>query len=647
MKNGALLYLVMITLWCNTTCGISYSLFDYDDDNYKESNKPENNDNYNGAGEDDFQSKFSNYLHHKIGGTNKNRYDDKGTNTHYGHRGNYLDEHSGKTSQCQYIHYFNYLPKGRTDVDHIKFLGKTMSYRSCASMCCKYGDSCQLGWLINGKCFGVSCDVGNEDKCQPQQVTSDAKLHTILMKMKRSNSDDSIDDDDIDDNNLNTINHSYIDPAPSNSMSTTESSSSVASSSQSNVVPVSTQIPHKGRKSISVAVDGNKDLQLPENHVKIFANTWPLPTDDNPFYYQWKMTFGPSEGNLEGVHDKIVSLTGLVAGSYGLKVLVYDKFGNYGFTNVNVTVHPEPHVNKPPHIMVSPSDNVTISSNDKLILDASKTTDDGDDSELQYEWVLINSPIQGLDKTATHYSYSKPVLSLPNLKLGSYLFKLTVTDNEGLSSVANVNINVKPVVDYPPTANAGESLLIHLPHNEVTLDASGSTDDKGIVEYSWKQLEGNQVEMKGIKSSRLHVGKLDVGYYQFQVEVKDTTGQASTATVSVDVQKENNQPPVAMTTGNVSVSYPKRSAVLNGTLSSDDYKIIDYKWTQIAGPTDVDLQGQNKPILHVDKLHIKDRSPTTYVFQLTVTDYRNLTNSTIASIDFHKGKLAILLYYVN
>lgn len=62
--------------------------------------------------------------------------------------------------------------------------------------------------------------------------------------------------------------------------------------------------------------------------------------------------------------------------------------------------------------------------------------------------------------------------------------------------IANAHVKVQADPDYPPTANAGESILIHLPHNSVVLDGSKSTDDKGIVKYSWKQTKGNQVEMK-------------------------------------------------------------------------------------------------------------------------------------------------------
>ena len=77
----------------------------------------------------------------------------------------------------------------------------------------------------------------------------------------------------------------------------------------------------------------------------------------------------------------------MVAGEYGLEVLVYDDEGNYGRDFVNITVRPgeisltinnnydlfylEPHVNKAPIVIISPSTNVTIKPSDKLILDAS------------------------------------------------------------------------------------------------------------------------------------------------------------------------------------------------------------------------------------------------------------------------------------
>ena len=73
---------------------------------------------------------------------------------------------------------------------------------------------------------------------------------------------------------------------------------------------------------------------------------------------------------------------------------------------------------------------------------------------------------------------------------------MRVTDGEGAVGVAYANVTVQAEPDYPPTADAGESVLIQLPHDEVTLDGGQSKDDKGIVKYSWKLVKGNQVEMK-------------------------------------------------------------------------------------------------------------------------------------------------------
>lgn len=63
--------------------------------------------------------------------------------------------------------------------------------------------------------------------------------------------------------------------------------------------------------ALSVAVDGNKHLTLPENNVKIFASTWPHPPNMT-FRYIWRKLFGPSDGDITGLHQKIISLTNVM-----------------------------------------------------------------------------------------------------------------------------------------------------------------------------------------------------------------------------------------------------------------------------------------------------------------------------------------------
>ena len=47
--------------------------------------------------------------------------------------------------------------------------------------------------------------------------------------------------------------------------------------------------------------------------------------------------------------------------------------------------------------------------------------------------------------------------------------------------------------DYPPKANAGSDIVIHLPVNYVTLYGNSSTDDKKIVSYEWTKSSGDEL----------------------------------------------------------------------------------------------------------------------------------------------------------
>jgi len=47
--------------------------------------------------------------------------------------------------------------------------------------------------------------------------------------------------------------------------------------------------------------------------------------------------------------------------------------------------------------------------------------------------------------------------------------------------------------DYPPKANAGSDIVIHLPQNSVVLNGNLSTDDKGIISYEWIKVSGTDL----------------------------------------------------------------------------------------------------------------------------------------------------------
>ena len=105
---------------------------------------------------------------------------------------------------------------------------------------------------------------------------------------------------------------------------------------------------------------------------------------------------------------------------------------------------------------------------------------------------------------------------------------------------------------------------------------------QGIASYKWVMSSGpGSVDLEGSSTSTLHVLHLSLGTYVFTLTVTDTAGHSSSDDVTISVQPEKNQPPVAMAGGNQTVLYPKTSADLDGSGSTDDYRIDGYQWTQL------------------------------------------------------------------
>jgi hypothetical protein len=69
---------------------------------------------------------------------------------------------------------------------------------------------------------------------------------------------------------------------------------------------------------------------------------------------------------------------------------------------------------------------------------------------------------------------------------------LTVEDSHHATNSTTANITVLKVTDYPPEANAGQDIIIYLPRNNLTLDGSLSTDDRGIAIWEWTKSPSDQ-----------------------------------------------------------------------------------------------------------------------------------------------------------
>ncbi|HTD92728.1 MAG TPA: PKD domain-containing protein, partial [Chitinophagaceae bacterium] len=262
---------------------------------------------------------------------------------------------------------------------------------------------------------------------------------------------------------------------------------------------------------------------------------------------------------------------------------------------------------------------------------------DPDGSIASYKWTRISGP--------TIFSLLDPAgitTTLLNLIQGSYAFKLTVTDNNGMSSSDTVVVDVKPLLSLPtpnkpPVANAGGNITITLPTNSTALNGTASSDPDGTIsDYAWTKTAGpGSYSITDPTSATTTITNLTQGTYTFKLAVTDNSDATTSATVTVTVNPAvatppppPNQVPVANAGANVTMTLPTNFTTLDGTGSSDpDGSISTYAWTRTGGPA-----GSSLSTPGAAKTALNYLVQGTYTFKLTVTDNGGAAASSTVTI---------------
>lgn len=396
---------------------------------------------------------------------------------------------------------------------------------------------------------------------------------------------------------------------------TTEATSAVASSTQIT------------KRKLKVAVE-NAEIQLPQSEVNLKAFATPEPQENEKYNYDWTSLNQPEGSSaIKKQNGDELQLTKLSEGLYTFKVNVSSEF-SYGETFVNVTVLAQARINQPPKIVITPANQTIKLPTTEAVLDASPSTDDN--GIVSYHWELQQGPVG----YQPHFS-ELSMLALKDLtKPGNYTFKLTVTDTDKATSTATANITVLQETDYPPEANAGPDVIVYLPHKDLQLNATMSSDDHNITTWEWTKIDTNlAVDMQDTRTPILKLSNLEEGMYTFQLKVTDSAGQSSTAKVHVFVKPPTNQPPVAKAGDNITISLPQTWVVVNGNQSTDDNKIVDFKWSQVEGPSTAVFTTQNASVTNVTSL-----TKGNYVFKITVTDDNGNSASALQYVTVDQNK---------
>jgi len=345
-------------------------------------------------------------------------------------------------------------------------------------------------------------------------------------------------------------------------------------------------------------------INLPTNTVSVTGSG--TDADGSIASYQWTKIAGPATFNIVSPTQAQTTINALVQGSYQFELRVTDNLGAIDRDTMTITVNPLP--NQPPVANAGADLTITLPVN-TVTLNGVAT--DADGSIITYQWTKISGPA-----TFTIVSSSTPQTAVNGLVQGIYVFRLTVTDNNGASATDDVTVNVNPAPNQAPVANAGADRTITLPTNSLTVTGTGTDTDGNIASYQWTKISGPATfSITSPTQAQTLISNLIQGTYQFELRVTDNLGAIDRDTMTVTVNIAPNQAPVAAAGIDRSITLPVNSLTLNGSGTDPDGSIASYQWTKIAGPATFTIVTPTQAQTVINNL-----VQGVYQFELRVTD---------------------------
>jgi hypothetical protein len=328
--------------------------------------------------------------------------------------------------------------------------------------------------------------------------------------------------------------------------------------------------------------------------------------------YLWTQVSGPNTATITSGTTATPSLSGLAGGTYVFRLRVTDNLGAFGTDDINVSVTITPNL-----APVAAFLGVVNTTNTVVDLYDNGSTD-SDGTIASFAWTRISGP-----NTPTLTGASTNHVTITGLVNGSYVYRLTVTDNLGATDTEDCPINVTGVggSNAAPLANAGADKS--LTSSSTTVSGSGTDSDGTIASYAWTRISGpNTPSLSGASTATLSITGMITGTYVYRLTVTDD--DAATATDDVTIVTTvggSNTPPVAAFLGSISTTNSTINIYDNGSTDADG-TIVSYAWTRISGPNTPTMSGSS-----TNHVTISGLINGSYIFRLTVTDNGGATDT--------------------
>lgn len=271
------------------------------------------------------------------------------------------------------------------------------------------------------------------------------------------------------------------------------------------------------------AITSGSSVSVNENQTSVMTVS---STDNSPVTYSLAGTDATSF-NINSVTGEItfkIAPDYEVKNSYVTTATVTDSSNNYVSQNITVNINDVYEADVTYPVFISNS-NVSVDENQILALTAAAS----DNSAITYALSGVDQSSFTLDTTSGVITFKVgPDYEIKN----SYAITIAAIDSSNNTTYLNVTITINDVYEYvnqAPIVKAGNDKKIYITE-DITLDASASSDNSGIASYEWSEgatLLSDQVSF--IKSD------FSVGTHNITLTVTDDENETSTDNIVVTV----------------------------------------------------------------------------------------------------------------
>ncbi len=290
--------------------------------------------------------------------------------------------------------------------------------------------------------------------------------------------------------------------------------------------------------------------------------------------YEWK------EENKLLSNSSSFSKKDFSVGKHTITLTVTDNDGATDKDIVTVTVAKEGNLAP----IANAGADITITLGGTISLDASKSSD-SDGEIVEYKWSYNSS-----ENSTNNYISNSPYRSFTPQRLftgKTYLFTLTVKDNDGQIDTDTIIVNVTgsernlaPIADIGVSSiNNTKPIFLHYditvrPNEKISFYSSNSYDNDGdIVSYEWK--EGNQILSTNDEFTK---SDFSIGKHTVTLTVTDNDRAVGIGEISITIGREENIKPTAHAGEDQTITLGGE-IILDASKSSDsDGNIVQYDW---------------------------------------------------------------------